>query len=184
MAQWLASNPVRIVASSETREVYDTRGRLVQPKVRRTYAQFKRGGIPPYAVPYLKQLDLHTKPPGQSDEGYVGFYDSEADQILMGWTDEERAVIEERVDQSAYTVKIDVPRIPAPYAKYDEHRRVHGQRKVEHAIKDILEAYEQAGFDLDVAIGYEKQEGNNESVVAALEGLRNPVEEAEELIRA
>jgi hypothetical protein len=184
LAQWISESPVRVVASSETREVYDTKGRLVQPKVRRTYAQFKRGGVPPYALPYLRMVDLHRKPPGQSDEGYVGFYDSEADQLLMGWTDEERALIEEKVDASPYTIRIEVPRLSAPYAKYDEHRRVHGQRKIEHAIKDILEAHEQAGFDVELAIGYEKQEGNSEQVIAALQGLLAPEEESDPLIAA
>jgi hypothetical protein len=76
------------------------------------------------------------------------------------------------------TIKVDMP-----YPRYDEHRKIHGQRKIEHAIKDIVAVYESAGFDIDQAIAYEKQEGDSPEVIAALEALRAPAPE-EELIAA
>ena len=75
-------------------------------------------------------------------------------------------------------------KLAAPYGNYDKHRRVHGRRLLEHAISDIAAAYEAAGFDIDAAVAYERQEGNDEAVIAALEALRGEKEPVEELVAA
>lgn len=77
-------------------------------------------------------------------------------------------------------VLVEAEHVPAPYAKYDEHRKTIGRRTVEHAIADITATYETAGFDLGLAIAYERENGNDPQVVAALEALTAPVVEAEE----
>jgi hypothetical protein len=78
--------------------------------------------------------------------------------------------------------------VTAPYAKYDQHRRLKGQRKAEHAIKDIVGVYESAGFEIPVAVAYERQEygstPEHAEVLAALEALGAGDSEPEELIAA
>lgn len=175
---------MRVVVTSESPPVYDTKGRLVQPKTRRVYAQFQRSGLPPWAISVARdRFEARKKPPDIPFENWVAFYDSEADQILNGWTDEERALIEERVGQSAYAVQVEAPKLPVPVPAYDKIR-VHGQRKIEHVVEAILALVETTGIPAQTFLDYERQEANRPEVVKALEGLLNVEEPVEELISA
>jgi hypothetical protein len=150
---------------------------------RRVSAEFIRGGVPLWAMPLAEQVfQLHLKPEGISADRWLCYYDSDADAFSRGWTPEEKALIEAKLDADHRIVKIEAPKLSAPYPKYDLHRKTQGQRTVAHAIKDILATYEAAGFDVDAAIGYERQEQNDPEVIAALQALQVPEEEAEELI--
>lgn len=81
-------------------------------------------------------------------------------------------------------VLVEAEHVPAPYAKYDEHRKTIGRRTVEHAIADITAAYEAGGFDIDQAIAYEQLNGASADILAALEGLRATAEPQQELVNA
>jgi hypothetical protein len=150
---------------------------------RRVFAEFIRGGVPQWAMPLAeKTFALHKKPEGISADRWLCYYDSGADQASRGWSDEERELIEAVLDKKPGVVRIEAPKLAAPYPKYDLHRKIQGQRTVAHAIKDILATYESAGFDVQHAIGYERQELNDPEVIAALAGLDAPAEVEEELV--
>ena len=69
-------------------------------------------------------------------------------------------------------ILIEPEKVAAPYAKYDEHRKIQGRRTIDHAVADITAAYEAVGFDIDAAIAYEHANGGSDDVVAALNALR------------
>lgn len=127
----------------------------------------------------------------------ISVYDTEAPGLLRRWAQMEqiekkpagsiKAEVEEFLLNYAQHgrdyVLVETVKVNAPYPRYDEQRKVHGQRRIEHAIKDIVATYETAGFDVDQAVAYERQEGNNEQVIAALEALKAPDPE-EQLVAA
>jgi hypothetical protein len=165
----------------------DPQGRLIRGGNRRLFADFERGAAPEWAQQQgVQTFGMSNRPEEISAERWLACYDSVAAQAARGWSDDERKLIEDRLVELGY-MQVERPKIQAPYERYDQHRKVHGQRKVEHAIKDIVAAYESAGFDLDHAIQYEMQEENNPQVLAALEALKADgvkEDEAEPLISA
>lgn len=148
---------------------------MIQEKQRRVYAKFRRGAAPGWA----QQIGVDTfpmldRPPEIDPAAWLCSYDSDADE----WNDEERAAIVERLDELGY-LRVERPRLKAPYPMYDQHRKTAGRRTVELAVKDIVAAYETAGFDIDHAVAYEQENGNDETVIAALAALRPPVDTVE-----
>lgn len=81
-------------------------------------------------------------------------------------------------------VLVETVKLEAPYALYDKHRSTRGQRTLQHAIRDITAAYETAGFDVPAAVAYERQNGNDPEVIAALEQLAGAPEPDGELVTA
>jgi hypothetical protein len=168
--QFICEHPVHVAIRTDDR---DEKGRLIRGGKRRVYAKFQRGGLPDYALRRALELfEFRAKPPEQTIEGWAAFYDSEADQIRMNWTDDERRLIEDELVRRGY-VLVEKDKVPQPYPAYDAHRKVHGQRKIAHAVKEILAAVEAAGIDPDAVIAYELQEGGSPEVVEAMEALKN-----------
>lgn len=165
----------------------DMQGRLIRGGKRRLFAEFDRNMAPDYARKIgVEMFAMGNRPDEVPAENWLASYDSVSAQGVHGWKDGERELIEERLIELGY-FRVERPKLPAPYGRYDQHRKVHGQRKAEHAIKDIVAAYESAGFDLDLAVAYEAQEGNDPQVIAALTALKdagNVEDEAEPLIAA
>lgn len=185
--QFICEVPLHRVVRSETRALHDTRGQMVQTRKRRVFAKFQRGGLPPWALDEaLKKFEFRSKPPEQPVEGWASFYDSEADQIRWGWDDEERAAIETALQNTNGVYLIERPRLPLPYPKFNQHRKTAGKRTLEHVIKDLQATYETAGFDVGLAIAYERENLNDPAVVAALEALveTEPVDAEEQVIAA
>lgn len=175
---FISENPVHVAVKSETREVFDTRGRLVQPKERRLFAKFRRGEAPDWARKIGEEMfEMRQRPEDVPPAQWLSAYDSFEAQQQENLTDSERVLIEQRLLELGYTT-VERPKLPAPYPMYDKHRKVHGKRTVEHAIADITAAYETAGFSVDAAVAYELQEQADPQVLAALEALR-PVEAEE-----
>lgn len=170
---FIAEDPIQVHIRSEKPQIVDANTReVIAPKQRRVYAKFKRGTAPGW----LREKALATfefrKRPGLVDPGaWVAYYDSIEDQVEKGWTDEERQVIEEKLSQHVNCLKAEQERLAPPYGNYDKHRKTVGKRTIEHAIADILAAYESAGFDVHHAIAYEVENENNPQVIAALDGL-------------
>jgi hypothetical protein len=154
--------------------------------VSRLAAEFQRG-IPEWALPNALQVwpeASSMKPEGMPLEQYLCWFDSNAAQKSNGWTDEEREIVEAKLLGKWGVTKVEPIKVKAPYPKYAAHRKTQGQRTIAHAIKDILATYETAGFDVDLAIMFERQNENSPDVIAALEGLLSPTEPDEELIAA
>jgi hypothetical protein len=155
-------------------------------RTKRLNAQFQKG-IPEWALPNALQVwpDSPTKrPEGVPLEQWLCWFDTVAAQKNLGWTDSEREKVEAKLLSRWGIVKVEPIKVKAPYPKYVVHRKTQGQRTIQHAIKDILATYESAGFDVEQAILFERQNDANPDVIAALEGLLTPTEPDEELIAA
>jgi hypothetical protein len=154
--------------------------------------QFYPGGsVPDHARALADQLPGLWQGVGRDEDPYttrIGWWDSFAAQKDHDWSNEDREYVEQRIltigDPNVMLVE-DL-KIPAPYAKYAAHRKTQGKRTLEHVIADITQTYEVAGFDVGQAIAFEKQNLNDEKVIAALYALATeaPETETEELIRA
>ncbi len=147
--------------------------------VRRVAAKMERGYIPAWALPIvLDTFSMGGKPPSVPPHRWLASYDSALAQKQFGWTDDERALIEAKLLAQGDVVMLTQPKLEAPYARYDLHRKLAGRRVLEHVLKDIQDAYEGAGFDIDKAVAYERQNLNDPAVIDMLEGLR-PFKEIE-----
>jgi hypothetical protein len=180
---FINDDPVDVRVRSADR---DDKGRLLRGGKKQLSAKFQRGAAPGYARKIgAETFVMTTRPPEVAAEDWLSAFDSNAAQEQWGWTDDERELVEQRLLEQRY-LAVEPPKVEAPYPRYVEHRKVHGQRKIEHAIKDIVAAYEATGFDVDAAIAFERQEGNSDAVVAALEGLKDAggVGETEQVITA
>ena len=152
---------------------------------RRVFAKMERGYIPEWANQLvLDTFSMGGKPPSVPPHRWIATYDSALDQQLRKWTDEERALIEKKLLEQGDVIVLTPPVVEAPYALYEAHRKVSGRRTLEHVLKDVQDAYAVAGFDVEQALAFERQNLNDPAVVAALEGLRPVVADAEELIVA
>jgi hypothetical protein len=152
---------------------------------RRVFAQFSKGGVPDWALATAEEtFKMGGKPPEIPPSMWLSTYDSRGDQFARGWTEEEHTLIVEKLRNTGGVVEITLPKTKAPYAKYDQHRRTHGRRTVETVIKDIQSVYESAGFDVPQAVRYERENLNDETVVAALEALESQTDEVEEQVVA
>jgi hypothetical protein len=153
-------------------------------KTNRLAAEFKKG-IPEWAVPNALQVWPEApkmKPEGVPLEQWLCWFDSRVAQKNKGWTDAERELVERKLEGRWGIVSVEPIKAKPPYPKYDQHRKTQGQRKIENVIRDILATYESAGFDVDLAITYERQNLDDPAVIAALEGLLVAAEPEEELV--
>ena len=151
---------------------------------RRVNAEFEKG-VPLWALDQVLEVfprAVDQKPEGMPVERWLCWYDSQWDQQVKGWTDEERELIEEKLSGRWGVTKIEPVRVKPPYPKYDAHRKTKGQRTIEHVVRDIQATFESAGFDVGVAVAYERQNLNDPEVIRALEGLEEPEVVEEELV--
>jgi hypothetical protein len=138
---------------------------------RRVFAEFRRGGVPDWALPLAEQtFTMNGKSPEIPARMWLCTYDSELDQASRNWTDEERKLIEDNLREQNGVVEISPPQVPAPWPAYDK-LVVHGQRKIEHVIAKIKEKIEEDEYDPQRVLAYERQELRRPEVVAALEAL-------------
>lgn len=152
---------------------------------------FPGGSVPAHARELADQLPGLWQGVGRDEDPYttrIGWWDSFAAQKDYDWSDEDREYVERRILEvgDPNVMVVEELRLEAPYAKYDAHRKTQGQRKLEHVLADIAQTYEVAGFDIEQAVAYERQNGNDQKVIDALYGLV-PVDasvELEELVQA
>lgn len=184
---FINETPTHVAIRSEIKPLFDTKGNQIQPKQRRVWAKFKRGEAPDYARAIGMETFAMLDRPVEVDPGaWLSAYDSVAAQQAEGWTDEERQLIEETLVDRGY-LAVERPRVAAPYPMYDKHRKTAGKRTIDHVIADITAAYESAGFDVELAKAYERENGDNAQVLAALDALVStdePVEVEETVIAA
>lgn len=153
--------------------------------IRRVYANLERGYMPDWAIAIAEErFTMGGKPPTVPTHRWIASYDSRLAQAQEGWTDEEREMIEKKLLAQGDVVVIDQPQVPAPYAQYDKHRTMKGQRKQEHVLADISSAYELAGFDIEQAVRYEQQNLNDQTVIEHLRSLAPTPAVSEPLIEA
>jgi hypothetical protein len=141
--------------------------------------------MPDWAISIAEErFTMGGKPPTVPTHRWIASYDSRLAQAQEKWTDEERELIESKLLSQGDVVVIDQPKVLAPYAQYDKHRKVVGQRKLEQVLADITASYELAGFDLEQAVRYEQQNLNDQAVIEHLRSLAPTPAVSEPLIEA
>ena len=116
---------------------------------------------------------------GENPLNRLSFYDTDLQASIDGWDAATKREVEERLmGGMSYGSDYFLSERPAaelPYAKYLEHRKVHGQRKIEHAVADIVAAINTVGIDPSRVIAYEQDSRNkdqfNEQIIAAVEAI-------------
>jgi hypothetical protein len=81
-------------------------------------------------------------------------------------------------------ILVEEEKVPAPWPTYDE-LTIHGRRNASQVAEKNIEVAKLTGVDLDVLIAYEKQNRNDERLIAAYEAAKEaPAEPVEELVEA
>lgn len=189
--QFIAEDPIHVVIRNETPALYDTAGRMVAPVKRRVFAKFVRGVAPGWALAVAQgSFEFRKMPMDVTFQQWVAYYDSVEDQGNMGWTDEEREAIEEKLYSHHACVVVERPKVPAPWPKYDEIVASKEGLSNKDVIDRILARISEDGYDPKVILDYELENRRRKSVIDALEELMPgaaPVEEPqpdEQLIEA
>ena len=189
--QLLSCSPNLRIDIREERRNFTPKGDEL-PKSPELYVKFwNGGGAPDHLKARVEELPGFRQGIGPEDDPFltrIGWWDSVVAQADHGWSDEDRVFVEERILQvgDPNVLVITEVQLPAPYDKYDQHRKTQGKRTLDHVIADITATYELAGFDVEDAVAYEKQNLADQRVIDALYGLVPGGVEAnvEELVRA
>lgn len=182
---FLAADPENVHCRNEVSALHNNMGQLVHSKQRRVTAQFWRG-IPVWALPKAMELfDPQRVPDDWEPRQWFACYDSIVDQGRAGWTDEEREVIETRLQELGYPV-VEPEKAPVPYPAYPKHRKIVGKRTLDHAAADIVAALLATGVDLDSVALYEHDhpDANTEALLEAVKKGLGVDAQAEELVSA
>lgn len=169
---------------------YTAQGYLADP-TRALFVQFEPGGnVPDYAKAEVERLPGFRMGIGRDEDPYLtrlGWFDTVAAQAQYGWSDEDRAYVEARLEQIAdpNVIVLEQQKVDSPYGNYDKHRKTQGKRTLDHVFADLRNAYETAGFDVEQAVAYERQNGGDERVAEFLSTLGADVPaEVEEVVAA
>jgi hypothetical protein len=155
------------------------------------YAQFQPGGnVPDHAKTLVEQLPGFRAGVGRDEDPYLtrlGWWDSIAAKNDHGWSNEDHDAAVTRFLEVAdpNVIVLQEVVVETPYPKYVAHRKLQGKRTLEHVFNDIRATYEIAGFDVEQASAFERQNQNDPKVLEFLSTLGAPVaEESDELVAA
>lgn len=155
------------------------------------YAQFQPGGnVPDHARAEVEKIPGFRAGIGRDEDPYqtrLGWWDSVAAKSDHGWSDEDHDAAVARFLEVAdpNVIVLTEAVVEAPYPKYLTHRKVQGKRTLEHVFADIQSTFEIAGFDVNQAVAFERQNLADAKVLEFLSTLGAPVaEESDELVAA
>lgn len=145
--------------------------------------QFRLGGLSPWELDAANKRwasTYHRTPRGGKVENNFGFWDSENEQRLLGWTDDFRELVEDRIKSSAsfgsQVFAIDRPRQMAPWPNYPK-LTVQGARTVDKVAESIRDTVDTLGLDPSIVIAYERENENRHEVIAALDEMTQEYEQ-------
>lgn len=184
--EFICENPERFVIGPDLQKVVNTKGETVQEYRKSPFAQFERGNAPDYAYQKAVEYGLKfaTKPTYEGggefpSQQWLSYYDSEADQIRAGWTDEEREAIERHLLNTQGVYLADRPKVAPPWPAYDR-LTVQGRRTIDLVVEKIREKVIEDGYSPGDIVAYERENLNRAAVVEAMLALEErPVEEEE-----
>ena len=181
MSQWISADALHVVVRSEGPDVYDTKGRMIEKKKRRVFAKFERLMAPQWVreLDVAKNMRMDARPENMLPGNWLCFYSLESATQRHGWTEEEQQAIKERLDRTEGAIKVERPKLSAPWPAYDK-LVVHGQRKAEHVAAKIAETVKELELDPAYVIAYEEQNLNREPVIRAVAALAETKEPEEE----
>jgi hypothetical protein len=185
LSQWISADALHVVVRSEAPAVYDTKGRMVEKKKRRVSAKFERMMAPQWVreLEEAKSLKMDSRPENMQRENWLCFYSLSGDAQRHGWSAEEQEAITERLNRTEGAVRVERPKLAAPWPSYDK-LTVHGRRTVDIVAAKIAETVKELELDPVYVVAYEEQNENREAVVAAVRATVPAGEEAEPLIAA
>lgn len=184
MTSFIAEDPVHVVVRNELPALVDAGGRgIVRPAQRRLYAKFTRGVAPDFAREIgLATFGFKKMPEGVEAIQWLAFYDTLEAQDTFGWTDEERQAIEAKLETIDGVIKVERPRLTAPWPAYDTIVAKRGEFSSAQVVAKIAGKVEEDGYDAGDVIAYELENRKRKSVINALEELAGaPVAQIEEL---
>jgi hypothetical protein len=182
---WIAADALHVVVRSEGPAVFDTKGRMVEKKKRRVFADFERMMAPQWVreLEAAKSLQMNSRPENMARENWLCFYSLDGATQRHGWTEEEQEAIRERLNGTAGAVRVEQPRLAAPWPAYDKLTVV-GRRTAEIVAEKIAETVKELELDPAYVVAYEEQNENREAVIAAVRATVPVEEEPEPLIAA
>lgn len=156
------------------------------------FVQFEPGGnVPDHARAEVERLPGFRQGVSRDEDPFVtrlSWFDTVEGQKRYGWSDEDRAFVEKRLLEigDPNVIVLDEQKVASPYGNYDKHRKTQGKRTLEHVFADLRNAYETAGFDVEQAVAYERQNGGDPKVAEFLSTLAAdaPAAESDELVAA
>lgn len=183
MALYMSEKQKHVCVRSE-KTLFSPASGEAMGKERRVYAGFRKGGVPVWAMALADERFVCSgKPPDIPKHMFISTYDSVLDQAHHKWTDEERKLIEDTLDSLHDVVRIEKPKAALPYNKYPEHRKIHGRRTLEVALRDVVAAIEATGVEPETVVAYERDHPDelSEKIIAAMEKVAeaDPAEEEE-----
>lgn len=164
----------------------DTTGAVVGKK-KRLVAQFQRGGAPTWVIEEAqKRFTFKGRAEGEPLAMMIGVFDSAETAQRYKWSEDEHDAVVRHLRDTAnpYWFVAEEPRAPAPWPSYDEVT-IQGSRTWEKVAAQHLATAAATGFPLQALIVYERQNRNDDRVLAAYERAERTggqVELAEELV--
>lgn len=130
-------------------------------------------GLSPWEIEEgMARFDIRGTGVGENPAQRLSFFDTEIAAMQKGWDTETREKVEAALMAGmSYGTDYflsEAPVAAVPYTKYLLHRKVHGQRKVEHVVADIVAAVETVGIDPAVVVAYESDGRNADQYSAAI----------------
>ncbi len=151
-------------------------------KKRGIMCNFIQGGLTPWELDAADKAFQHRGVAGDEDpRRRYSWYDPEVARHLSEWTDEEYEIVTKRLDEvcgRGDVIKVDKPRVKAPWPAYDKLKAKPGQKVADAIATKVVED----GYDPELVILYERENRNRADVIAALEAI--PAEETEEVVAA
>jgi hypothetical protein len=182
---WISADALHVVVRSEGPAIHDTKGRMVEKKKRRVFAEFERLMAPQWVreLDVAKTLRMDARPENMPPGNWLCFYSLSSGVQRHGWTAEEQEAIRERLDRTEGVVPVERPKLAAPWPAYDKLTVV-GRRTEEIVAAKIAETVKELEIDPLYVVAYEEQNENREAVIAAVRATVPAEEEAEPLIAA
>lgn len=154
---------------SEMSEHYATGATAVIQKG--VYAEFTPHGLRPHEREYVlarwsfnglyQEMDEATT---VEPDYRIGVYDSEVDQAVKHWTDDERDLIEQTLLVDDDVLLLPRSSVQPPWPKYDDYRG---------SVGTLLKKLVEEGHDLETVLTYERESQNRPALVEALEAEIN-----------
>lgn len=171
---------LQVTCRPEADALHDTAGRMVAPKQRRLVAQFVRGGAPQWVIEKAQErFEFRGRGDGEPVEMLIGVFDSELATAQHRWTEDERDTVIRhlRDTQNPYWFIAEEPRVEAPWPSYDK-LVAQGQRTADKVAARNLELAAETGKPVELLIAYERQNRNDQRILAAYQAALEEQAEA------
>jgi hypothetical protein len=131
-------------------------------------AMFEQGGATPWELAAAQdRFRFNGQTENENPLRRISVYDTDQHARTEGWTPAVKAEVERMLDagQNADYFKVELPRVEAPWPSYDD-LTVHGRRTADMVAEQHVATAKATGIDLNLLVAYEKQDRNDERIIA------------------